>query len=122
MKTAGGVRAIVTDFGVASHAPSERSRSLRAGDAAAVLAALLLAGCAGAEPRIVSATPASVEIECIGVVACKSAQAVADAAQAHCQKYGLNAQQTMLARAPSGNERAVFSCVAPGVSALVSPR
>jgi hypothetical protein len=83
-------------------------------------AALVLASCAGAEPRILSATPASVEIECIGLVTCRSAQAVADTAEAHCQKYGLHAQQTAVARAPSGNEQAVFSCVPAATAARPS--
>jgi hypothetical protein len=87
--------------------------------AIAICVPLMLAACAAAEPRIVSETPASVELECIGafVSSCRSPQAVADAAQAHCQKYGLNAQENMLSRAPSGNERAVFNCVAPGTAA-----
>jgi hypothetical protein len=79
---------------------------------AILLGALATAGCAAAEPKIISATPASVEIQCIGAVPCKSAQSVADLAEAHCQKYGLHARQSMLSRAPSGNEDAVFSCTA----------
>lgn len=85
-----------------------------------IIAALALAACAGqvgAEPRIVSATPASIELECIGLVTCRSAQAVADAAEAHCQKYGLHAQQSSIARAPSGNEDATFNCVAVAAAA-----
>jgi len=75
---------------------------------------LLLTGCSAmqAKPQIVASTPASVEIECMGLVPCSSPQVVADAAQAHCQQYGLNAQARTVARAPSGNERAIFDCVA----------
>jgi len=83
--------------------------------------ALMVAGCASAEPIIVSSTPASVEIECIGLLtSCRSPQAVADAAQAYCQRYGLNAQEFSVARAPSGNERAMFNCVAAG--GAINPR
>jgi len=77
-----------------------------------LIGALLLSGCAGAEPKIIAATPASVEIQCIGVFTnCRSPQAVADAAETHCRKYGLHARQTSVARAPSGNEDAIFACV-----------
>ncbi len=53
-----------------------------------VLALSLLTSCA---PKIVSQTPAGVEISC--TYRCSSEQDVADLAQNHCQKYGLNAQQ-----------------------------
>ena len=73
--------------------------------------ALALLSCAGAQPRIISQTPASVEIECIGVVSCESRQAVADLAQQHCRQFGLDAQESKVADAPSGNLRAIYNCV-----------
>ncbi len=90
-----------------------------------VVAALVLGACTigPAEPKIVAATPASVELSCISDIgSCRSAQAVADAAQAHCQRYGLNAQERMVNRAPSGNEIAVFDCVAAGTAAAQGQR
>jgi hypothetical protein len=73
----------------------------------------MLAACAGAEPRIVSQTPASVEIDCMTLwdTGCRSAQAVADLAQRHCRQYGLDAQESKLAESPSGNRRVIYNCV-----------
>jgi hypothetical protein len=80
----------------------------------ALLFAAALGGCATAQPRITAATPAGVELSCIGLITCQSPQAVADAAQAHCQRYGLDAQQRAVVRAPSGNEVAAYNCVKRG--------
>lgn len=81
---------------------------------AALLVAALTTGCVmGATPTVVTQTPASITYECLGAVGgCQaSPQEVADMAQRHCRTYGKNAQQAMLARAPSGNLRATFVCV-----------
>jgi hypothetical protein len=81
---------------------------------APIVLLLFLSGCAGAEPHIVSQTPASIEIECIGgwtSTSCRSAQAVADLAQSHCRQYGLDALESKVAVAPSGNRWAVYACV-----------
>jgi hypothetical protein len=56
------------------------------------VAALVLAGCGTVEPKIVSVTLDTIQISC-QTNSCRSHDAVADLAQAHCKKYGLNAQQ-----------------------------
>lgn len=83
---------------------------------------MTLAACAGAEPKIVSQTPVSVEVECIGLAGCKSAQAVADTAEAHCQQSGLHAQQGLTFRSDSGSERATFTCVGTATKGQNSAR
>jgi hypothetical protein len=78
-----------------------------------LFACLLLTGCvATAEPRVIAETPASISYECRGAISsCRATpQDVANAAQAHCQKIGKNAQQKELGVAPSGDFRAVFVC------------
>lgn len=80
----------------------------------AVLALLLLAGCtAGAAPRVVTQTPASISYECIAAFGgcSRSPQQIADAAQQHCSGFGKNARQVEMGVAPSGNLRASFICV-----------
>jgi hypothetical protein len=84
--------------------------------------AVALSNCAGARPRIVSQTPASVEIDCIGVVSCESRQAVADLAQQHCRQFGLDAQESKIADAPSGNLRAIYNCVDTHAPVATAPR
>jgi hypothetical protein len=75
--------------------------------------ALLLSGCAAAKPKVISQTPASIEIECVttSLAGCSSAQDVADMAQAHCRQYGMNAQPNRVLTSTSGNRWASYNCV-----------
>jgi hypothetical protein len=91
---------------------------LRVGTVSAT--ALLLSACA--KPVIVEQTPCSVELACIALI-CGSAQAVADAAQAHCQQYGLDAQSSGVRTSATGNRIEDFNCVnnrGPAAAATLS--
>jgi len=81
---------------------------------------LMLSACAG-EPKVISQTPGSIEIACVGEISgCASPQAVADLAQAHCQKYNLDARQSSIAMSPSGNRWVTYSCVGAVGNSVVS--
>jgi hypothetical protein len=83
-----------------------------------------LCGCAGAgTPEIVSQTPASIEIRCVGdliIPECGSPQAVADVADKHCAGFGLIAQQSQIRTSPSGNRWVTYICVAPNSAQRVA--
>jgi hypothetical protein len=74
---------------------------------------ITLAACAAATPHIVSQTPGGVQIECVsaGPTGCTSPQAVADMAQSHCQRYGLDAQQRSIQQSAAGDIWASYVCV-----------
>ena len=90
------------------------SRSCAAMGLAAVLAA-----CASAPAddsiKIVSATPASIELACYdaGLVwgKCPTPQAITDVAERHCQKYGRHAATAEVRSAPVGNSWSLYQCV-----------
>ena len=73
----------------------------------------LLGGCASLEPKVVSQTPVSIELECISFLPATNncGQSVADKAEAHCRQYGLDAQENHVARAPSGSRWVTYNCV-----------
>jgi hypothetical protein len=78
-----------------------------------LVAGFLLPSCAS--PHIEAQTPAGIEIDCFGGLTCsQSPQALADLAQAHCRKYGLNAQQDRLNTSASGRRWVTYKCVAAG--------
>lgn len=85
------------------------------GIAGMIVTAAQLAGCTGAgAPVVVSRTPASIEIACVGGQLdpkCASPQAVADIAENHCAGFGLVAQQSALRTSVSGNRWVTFICV-----------
>jgi hypothetical protein len=79
---------------------------------APVLLLLILSGCA-ASPKIVSQTPAGIEIDCWqgGLTCSETAQGVADIAQKHCRQHGLDARQRDEASSPSGRRWVAYDCV-----------
>lgn len=80
----------------------------------AILSLLALSACA-ASPKIVSRTPAGIEIDCFsgGITCSETSQGVADIAQAHCRQHGLDARQRDEGSSPSGRRWAAYDCVNP---------
>ena len=68
--------------------------------------------CSCATPGVVTATPGGIEIDCgFGITCSKDPQYLADMAQRHCQKYGLDARQTGVSESASGRRWADYACV-----------